>query len=114
MAEYAHASHTNSDPQAHCGALRPRPEHAGDRVVLGFLRRRGAARAPAVWRARHAGTLDPFMWAEDAAHRRAEATPAGTSRRAARRHAGRVGGALGPAVPNFDDRSLGTAAGLEV
>src|SRR5579859_1777062 len=114
MAECVHASHTDSDPQAHSGTLPPRPEHAGNRAVLWLLRRGGASGAPAVWRARHAGTLDPFMWAEDAAHRRAEATPAGTSRRAARRHAGRVGGALGPAVPNFDDRSLGTAAGLEV
>ena len=45
MAEYIHASHTDSDPQAHFGALRPRPEHAGDRPVLGLLRRGGAARA---------------------------------------------------------------------
>src|ERR1019366_3651194 len=99
MAKCAHASHTDSDPQAHFGTLRWWKEHARDRAVFGFLRRGGAARAPAVSGAAQAGATDALMWTQDAAHRRSETTAEGSLIRAARRHAGRVGRADGPFLP---------------
>src|SRR6266702_2331042 len=114
MAECAHASHTDSDPQAHSGTLRTRPEHAGDRAVFWLLPRGGASRPPAVSRTPHAGTPDVFMWTQDAAHRRAKTTSAPTSLGATRRHAGGVGCGPGSSLPYLHDRSLAAAAGLEV
>src|ERR1019366_7809864 len=100
MAKCAHASHTDSDPQAHFGTLRGWKEHARDRAVFGFLRRGGAARAPAVSGAAHAGPTDALLWTQDAAQRRAETTVERSPIRAARRHAGRVGGADGSFLPH--------------
>ena len=114
MAECAHESDTGSTSQADSRTLRARQEHAGDRPVYGFLRGGGAPRAPAVSEASHAGTADAFMRTQDAAHRSAEAPVAAALIRAARRHLGRVGLPHGQAVPDFHDRSLAAAAGLEV
>src|SRR5271157_2172009 len=114
MAKYAHASHTDSDPQAHFGTLRWRKEHERDRAVFGFLCGGGAAGAPAVSGAAQAGAPDALVWTQDAAHRRAETTAAASLVRAARRHAGRVGRADGPFLPYLHHRSLAAAARLEV
>src|ERR1035438_10092669 len=114
MAKCAHASHTDSDPQAHFGTLRWWKEHARDRAVFGFLRRGGAARAPAVSGAALAGAADALLWTQDAAHRRSETTAEGSLIRAARRHAGRVGRADGPLLSDLHHGSLAAAARLEV
>src|ERR1035441_229450 len=96
MAKCAYASHTDSDPQAHFGTLRGWKEHARDRAIFGFLRRGGAARAPAVPGAAQPGATDALLWTQDAAHRRSETTAEGSLIRAAGRYAGRVGRADGP------------------
>src|ERR1039457_2233333 len=114
VAEWAHASHTCSPPQAHSRTLPAGQEHSGDRAVFGFLRRGGAARAAAVSGAAHAGTTDALLWTQDAAHRRAETTAEGSVIRAARRHAGRVGRADGPLLSYLHHGSLAGAARLEV
>src|ERR1035437_3636536 len=114
MAKCAHASHTDSDPQAHFGTLRGWKEHARDRAVFGFLRRGGAARAPAGSGAAHAGATDALMWTQDAAQRRSETTAEGSRIRAAQCHAGRVGRADGPFLSHLHHRSLAAAARLEV
>src|ERR1019366_6912849 len=114
VAEWGHASYTCSHPQAHSRTLRAGQEHAGDRAVFGLLRGGGAPRAPAIPAARHVGSPDTSVWAQDAAHRGAEATTARIVVRAARCHPGRVGRPPGPFFPHFHDRSLVAAAGLEV
>ena len=111
VAPLVHSAHLSKLGQRHSSA---RPEHAGDLPVLGLLRRRSAARAPAVSRAPRASTPDAFVRAQDSAYRRAEATTAASVIRAARRHAGRVGRADGPFLPHLHDRSLAAAARLEV
>ena len=63
---------------------------------------------------RYAATTDALERASHAPDQGTQTAAATTAVRSTRRHAGRVGCSHGPALPNFHDRFMASAAGLEV
>src|SRR5712691_492452 len=82
--------------------------------IFRFLRGGGTPGAPAGSAVRHARAADSFERASHATDQGAETAAARAAVQATRRHAGRVGRAPGPALPDFHDRCMALATGLEV